>query len=329
MSICDSCGLRTIIGKCSRCEKRSYCSLDCQKQDWLTHKLLCNKGLEIQYNVDSRGSRLVTTRDFQRYSILLSEPSVLVIQRYIHGKNAMLEMKALMSGLDPKVCKAIHQLKASDEFQENSNDENQRCKKFLNILKTNGMSIGGRDAAIGGIFLVCSRINHSCEPNAVHIWNERTNKKDIIALKDIKAGEEVTIAYIEPLQSKQSRQLVLLECYGFECQCEVCALEDEVKSIWKERAQILEDLTYRAILLGNRDEAMNLIQEHLELLCHHRYTNPMRLVTIYYDAFQAERNLGSKRAALKWLEKAVNEYDQFLGNDHPLTKQLKEKIPNI
>ena len=40
MAICAKCGKKATL-KCSRCDRRRYCSAACQKADWSTHKKAC------------------------------------------------------------------------------------------------------------------------------------------------------------------------------------------------------------------------------------------------------------------------------------------------
>jgi hypothetical protein len=43
---CDTCKKRssyTKMKKCSRCRNATYCSVECQKQDWNRHKTECQK----------------------------------------------------------------------------------------------------------------------------------------------------------------------------------------------------------------------------------------------------------------------------------------------
>jgi hypothetical protein len=68
-----------------------------------------------------------------------------------------------------------------------------------------------------GIFLKCSRFNHSCHPYAscTYNYNEETDKLKISALRDISIGEEITISYSRDPSS-------LYENYGFHCDCFGC-----------------------------------------------------------------------------------------------------------
>ena len=77
-------------------------------------------------------------------------------------------------------------------------------------------------------FALQSCANHSCVPTAA-IEGESSGEACILALRDIKPGQEVTISYIDvedsktgvPLGYRERRRM--LKDYGFECDCELCA----------------------------------------------------------------------------------------------------------
>lgn len=72
-----------------------------------------------------------------------------------------------------------------------------------------------------GIFYDCARFNHSCSSNAYFSWNVRIGKETIHAIKDIKAGEEITLCYCDPHHDVRLRQWELKH-YGFVCDCPAC-----------------------------------------------------------------------------------------------------------
>lgn len=79
-----------------------------------------------------------------------------------------------------------------------------------------------------GLYLLQSKINHSCVPNA---QSHFPYSNDIIVLKavqSIQPGEEICISYLDECQlerSRHSRQKILKENYIFVCQCPKCLLE--------------------------------------------------------------------------------------------------------
>ncbi|KAI0365729.1 SET domain-containing protein [Pilatotrama ljubarskyi] len=78
-----------------------------------------------------------------------------------------------------------------------------------------------------GVFPLASRLfNHSCVPNAVCKYVIRRSEPvlmQVVALRDIEEGEEITIPYLDPALPYQTRQEALRVNYGFECNCRLCA----------------------------------------------------------------------------------------------------------
>ncbi|KAH7631668.1 hypothetical protein B0T09DRAFT_397105 [Sordaria sp. MPI-SDFR-AT-0083] len=69
-----------------------------------------------------------------------------------------------------------------------------------------------------------SRLNHDCRPNADYRFDwEKGLVQVITAVRDIFPGEEITISYINPLQSRHARQKHLRTVWGFDCSCELCS----------------------------------------------------------------------------------------------------------
>ena len=77
-----------------------------------------------------------------------------------------------------------------------------------------------------GLFALTCLCNHACEPSAVtrySSWKGRTMVR-VEALRDIRAGEELLLSYIdegEPLEERTKA----LESYGFTCECRKCVEE--------------------------------------------------------------------------------------------------------
>eukprot|EP00927_Polykrikos_kofoidii_P067487 TRINITY_DN62978_c0_g1_i1.p1 TRINITY_DN62978_c0_g1~~TRINITY_DN62978_c0_g1_i1.p1 ORF type:complete len:519 (+),score=38.05 TRINITY_DN62978_c0_g1_i1:62-1618(+) len=79
-----------------------------------------------------------------------------------------------------------------------------------------------------------SRINHSCNPNAVQRASAEGNHCENVATRDISPGEEVTVSYLPELDLLQHighRRELLRNRWQFECHCERCsALTDPIRS---------------------------------------------------------------------------------------------------
>jgi hypothetical protein len=92
----------------------------------------------------------------------------------------------------------------------------------LDIILTNGFQMGDSDDT--GIFLISSRINHTCFPNISSTWQEDKGKRQFHAIKAIKKGGEIGFPYVNQLDTKENRQKQLMAKYGFLCRCTSCLL---------------------------------------------------------------------------------------------------------
>ncbi|KAI1367032.1 hypothetical protein F5Y08DRAFT_102678 [Xylaria arbuscula] len=73
-----------------------------------------------------------------------------------------------------------------------------------------------------------SSANHSCDPNAVLVFNQP--RHEMRALRKIKAGEEIFLSYIEATNPSHVRQEQLKDCYLFTCKCATCQNGVNVKT---------------------------------------------------------------------------------------------------
>ncbi len=141
-------------------------------------------------------------------------------------------------------------------------------KTNYGIIKTNSFCIKWPQSESDfrlALFPTIARINHDCQPNCHHYWNLARKTFSIRAVRDVKwveflswkmfkiiltdwwfrSGEELTISYMSPLTrtnfcTNLKRRLVLLEEFGFECDCNECSQETdeagqervEIQSVW-------------------------------------------------------------------------------------------------
>ncbi|TLD16173.1 uncharacterized protein PgNI_00220 [Pyricularia grisea] len=94
-------------------------------------------------------------------------------------------------------------------------------------------------------FVEVSRMNHECSPNCAAYFDPGTMSQRIYAIRDIMPGEELTVSYIDPVQTRAARQSRLRKDWGFSCSCQRCTSEahlgaesdarvEQIKSLWGE-----------------------------------------------------------------------------------------------
>ncbi|KAF2033869.1 hypothetical protein EK21DRAFT_57881 [Setomelanomma holmii] len=100
-----------------------------------------------------------------------------------------------------------------------------------------------------GFWIHTSYINHSCLPNSV-----RTFLGDMLFLRTtrhIRAGDEITAQYVTPELTLGERQEKYKSTWGFECDCRLCQVDDQVgPAVEQERMALFNELKVTAQKLG-------------------------------------------------------------------------------
>lgn len=80
-------------------------------------------------------------------------------------------------------------------------------------------------ASQSAVFETIGLIEHSCRPSCCYSWKKATCRGAAHAARDIKAGEELTISYLENLciPHDTRRKFLEDERYIDECKCNMCS----------------------------------------------------------------------------------------------------------
>lgn len=159
-----------------------------------------------------------------------------------------------------------------------------------------------------GIFPLASRLfNHSCLPNAAARYVIRRGqpvRMEIIALREIKAMEEICIPYVDPALI-ESRQQIFKFTYGFSCTCPSCNFINTLGAIpslpVSEVALAKLDKTLQTFCIPSGDidnrtllagSTLPELPENLYPVLHESYLSRLT------DAFSKSSHEGSYHAAL-------------------------------
>lgn len=232
--------------------------------------------------------------------------------------------------MENHIVKKLKSLSKDQQRQFLSLHNNFRGKHpFSGIVKTNALPCGS-SSNVGGIYPTICFLNHSCLPNAHNNWNADTKRETIHAIRDINAGEEITIPYNQD-GSSTSRRAHLKEKFGFDCNCNLCYLPppqlriSDARRLQIERLDLAIGDPIRVMITPN--DSLKDCHSLLHLL-EEEYNNcaGASIARLYHDAFQisiAHGDLarGSVFAARGYEARAVCE-----GEDSPETKDLKNLV---
>ncbi|OCK83188.1 SET domain-containing protein [Lepidopterella palustris CBS 459.81] len=165
--------------------------------------------------IAGKGKGLVATTRIAKGTRLLSEVPIFRVPR---DNNDIKDLERIVA--DEVKCLGDDQQHA---FFDLTNVYGSAHSEAFGIARTNVLPLGS-SARSGGLFLEASRINHSCKHNSQNTWNENIGQLTIHSLRDIEAGQEITISYLINTPDYAERQRFLKEKFKFECKCELCSL---------------------------------------------------------------------------------------------------------
>ncbi|KAG6004577.1 hypothetical protein E4U21_000911 [Claviceps maximensis] len=179
-------------------------------------------------DVPGKGKGLVAIKNIPKGTRILSEQALIAITQGSHDATQLQEL----------IFQKVEALRADQRLAflslHNIHPFSNAAEQYAGIMRTNALpaeEIGYTPAEeVGdktGIFLEACRINHACDNNSQRNWNGEIQRHTVHALRDIHAGEEITITYISPLKNRETRQNVLRQTFDFTCSCRLCSLPEE------------------------------------------------------------------------------------------------------
>ncbi|CAG8961367.1 hypothetical protein HYFRA_00013828 [Hymenoscyphus fraxineus] len=173
----------------------------------------------------------------------------------------------------------------------------------LNV-NTFGEDFGGEEHSI--IIPETARMNHDCRPNSMYYFDPETLIHYTQAARTINAGEEVTITYIDPLQSREDRQKAITYSWGFQCTCSHCLQPSAYSEASDGRILAINSLVKLLLgetkLKGNTTPSAGEKTKIAELLVD--LYEQERLVSHIVDAWmwaaQTHKEAGNSWESLRW-----------------------------
>ncbi|KAI1767860.1 SET domain-containing protein [Hypoxylon sp. FL1150] len=274
--------------------------------------------------VKGKGIGLVATRRIRAGELIMARtPGLMVNERAIDvlGRKAISELlRRAINDLPQRHKDGL--LKLSSHSSASDADD-----LIYKILQTNSFLTGRHDGTdpFYSLFTEVSRINHACRPTCAYHFDHTDFFQKVLAVRDVEVGEELSIAYYDPLQTHATRQQKLLKEWGFQCTCERCSANastiaesdnrvTQIQKLWKdlddhsagskatpEKADLLVSLYKQEGLLGRINEA-------------------------YYRAAIEYLGAGDIANATKYAKLCVDHGLLFIGPDRPFIKNMQDLI---
>jgi len=107
-----------------------------------------------------------------------------------------------------------------------------------------------------GFFAVSSYISHSCDPCARPAFENGDSDMHLIATRDVKAGDEITVSYVDAsvhddedvVQARYRRRKELARGWRFACLCDRCIKEAPPPSVGEKEPQLNDESKVESIV---------------------------------------------------------------------------------
>ncbi|XP_057421829.1 methyltransferase FGSG_00040 [Lotus japonicus] len=203
--------------------------------------------------------------------------------------------------------------------------------KLLAILDVNSLTEDAVSANIlrkqndcygVGLWLLPAFINHSCCPNArrLHVGDYLI----VHASKDLKAGEEITFAYLDPLSPLNKRKEMSVT-WGIHCKCRRCKFEGEIFS--KQEMKEIEIGVERGLLdVGGVVYKLEDQMKRWKVRGKEKGFLRASFWSAYSEAYRSERSMKRWGRRIPALDAVVDSVTDVVGGDHRLLRILVEEM---
>lgn len=231
---CRSCKKTEDVKLACVCMKVNYCSKQCQRDDWKSHKHSC-----VTFtvgSVDGKGRGMFATRNLAPGSVVLVEKPVLSVD--VKKKNDKKQQKILQDfkKLPEDVQTEVLKLHDPEESSSTSTPA-LLLSKLLRIMNYNSVNTNNfvLKTNMQTLYLKNSLFNHSCKPNCCWVPDEKSDILTVRALVPVRKGQELTVNYFFCLQEdrgqhclmKEERQAKIMKSFNFLCLCNTCNKNDD------------------------------------------------------------------------------------------------------
>ncbi|KAK3085450.1 hypothetical protein FSP39_003553 [Pinctada imbricata] len=225
-SYCESCFLkRTSLKSCTACKTIKYCGVQCQRREWNIHKLECKCLKNTAPNVPLPSVRMMLR-------LIIKEKLDCEDDQGDYGiwRRGFADLMSHSDDIktDSKRCEQLTQIMFTLSSLTKGVMELPSAQHILEIfgkMLTNSFTIcNGEIQSLGvGLYLGASWIDHSCDPNAVIVFEGNTLVLRAVKAIQILSTRDISVSYIDLLPTTKDRKDALREQYYFECTCSHCS----------------------------------------------------------------------------------------------------------
>lgn len=307
------------LKRCSKCHRVSYCSISCQRKDWIYHKHECSilDQLIDEYDLTRLFLRLcLRYKNDQGIENSSTKRSVNDLQ--MHENDIRSDKRRLRTF--QSIFERFKQWNLLDQFDPTIVFE-LFCRLVINTL-TIHEPIDLKPIGYG-LYLDATIYNHSCFPTCHTLFNGI-----VLTIRTIceQSNDEWTINYTDLLEPYSIRQEFLREHYYFTCQCKRCLNSNPQEIVLLEKIHSEEQQMDKSI---NENEFFNAYQSSKKLLeyydrilpFYHAYVSLHHVKHLKLELYLAETI--SELVLQSTMKTTFERVRISMGESHPLTEETR------
>lgn len=178
--------------------------------------------------VPGKGNGLVANRTIRRGEVIMTWQPTFVIHRRLPDDLRQEELHHVLNAALLKLPAPRRRafLKQLGQFGGHRVSDILLTNSFQTVVGAEG---GGEEGHHHSNFPNVSLYNHDCRPNTAFYIDDRLTHHTH-AVRDISAGEELTLTYMNPFETFAARQAHIQQSWGFKCTCQHCTMgEDRIR----------------------------------------------------------------------------------------------------
>ncbi|KAM0335059.1 hypothetical protein ACHAQA_000093 [Verticillium albo-atrum] len=269
-------------------------------------------------DVEGKGLGLVANETIRKGDVLVREAPVML--RMVERPEAM--NKAEAQGAQEK---AFLQLAKEEQMEVLDLARNIGGHPLDDIIRTNSFEVKFQGVAHYALFKEISRINHACKPNTVTRWSQTKLQMEIVAYRDIKAGEELTVSYAPLHLMSDDRRDLIISTWGFECKCSLCSNDGELYLSDMHRRQLDRIMEELALPEVRTPALVTELVGELEDMIDDEALDVQR-GDLYGVVSRVWSELGDFGEALRYAERGVGLHEYYKGADDSNTWQARRFV---
>ncbi|KAK1753029.1 hypothetical protein QBC47DRAFT_304211 [Echria macrotheca] len=294
---------------------RDHPSVSQRQQDTSTEKHDGRNGMGYTVKpLPGRGKGVLATRRFAKHeTVMVDFPALLVRFDFLNSER-----------FDPSAQRGMLE-RAVRRLPRETRDAIIGTDVVRDVIQTNAFGVEIEGVNHMALFLHGSRVNHGCRPNVFWRYSHRDMAMEMVALREIKPGDEIVHSYAPLGYTMQERQQTL-EAWGFRCRCEMCSAPAGQIALSDRRRERMFEIHST---LGMAAESASLSKQRIDALVR----EAMGIIEVeeldpqlvaYHEVFaRAYMSVGDVSSARSHVMAAEEKWVYYEGEEHSNIEQIK------